>query len=153
MLCTALGFLLAIDVIYPGLRFIAEPGLLVWLPVLFGSLILEAMRAGSVVQRLLDHQALRFFGRYSYGLYVYHYTLAMLVMIPLRHWMHAHVHSRPLGVVVPAAITLALTVILAMLSYHLYEKHFLRLKPSFRGCAAGAHQDAAANTNRDPRLT
>ncbi len=133
----ALGLLLVLDVFYPGLQFVTEPGLLVWLPILlavmFASLILEAIRHGSAVQRLFQHATLRFFGRYSYGLYVYHYTLATLVMIPLRNWMHLHFHSRALGVVVPAAITLTLTVILAMLSYHLYEKHFLRLKRYFAG--------------------
>lgn len=76
---------------------------------------------------------LRFLGKYSYGIYVIHSFV--------HHWM---MHEYPIGRVrtmVGGSFWLAygayfvvatvVSILLAMLSWHLYEKHFLKLKKYF----------------------
>jgi peptidoglycan/LPS O-acetylase OafA/YrhL len=84
------------------------------------------------------HPVLRFFGKYSYGIYVFHWPL-MRVMGPV----YAATASIPLvfGSVLLRQMALLLiagtmAVAVAMLSWHLYEKRWLALKrlfPSPRG--------------------
>lgn len=74
---------------------------------------------------------LRFFGRYSYGIYVFHYSITGFLQIPLRSFFTTHFHSKALSVVLQAGVAGAVSVLAALLSYHLFEKHFLRLKRYF----------------------
>lgn len=74
---------------------------------------------------------LRALGRYSYAMYIFHKPLHDLLGKPLLQSLGLHEHAGngvAIGYVV--AGTLA-TLALAMLSYHLFEKHFLGLKRWF----------------------
>jgi peptidoglycan/LPS O-acetylase OafA/YrhL len=83
--------------------------------------------------RLLCNPAFTFFGRYSYAMYVFH--------VPITYFMAQYVLSVPdvpalMGSQLPGqlifiAISTAATVTLALLSWHLWEKHFLKLKGRF----------------------
>lgn len=95
------------------------------------ALIAMALLPASRTARLFDLSALRFFGKYSYGLYVYHYTLDMIFTAHLRAFFLRHTHSKGISVVAGGFIVLLLSVAVAMLSYHLYEKPFLKLKRFF----------------------
>ena len=95
------------------------------------SLIATTLNAGSNAQRIFSLPLFRFFGRYSYGLYVFHYSIEGYLTAPLRAVTHNHVHSKALAVLLPAVVIAALSVIVAMLSYHLYESQFLSLKRYF----------------------
>jgi len=82
------------------------------------------------LQAVCGHRALTFFGRYSYGLYVFHFQ----IMQWLRHFFDAH-GGLPViwGSNLPAAlgfvvIGTAISVAVAWLSWNLYEKQFLKLK-------------------------
>lgn len=88
--------------------------------------------AGSRRHAIFSHPVLRFFGLYSYGIYV--------LQTPLRPflWGQAWVQSPPrlFGYEAPAAFAIlvllsAIATGAAVLSWHLYEKHFLRLKTRF----------------------
>lgn len=89
-----------------------------------------AARPGTRVARLFGHPVLRFFGRYSYGIYVYQGLV--------RYWLWHHVpfvRSLPpvAGLQAPAALLVlvgasALTTAAAVASYHAFERPFLRLK-------------------------
>ncbi|MGZ8471813.1 MAG: acyltransferase family protein [Gemmatirosa sp.] len=89
-----------------------------------------AARPGTRVARLFGHPALRVFGRYSYGIYVYQGLV--------RYWLWHHVPfvmTLPLvaGLQAPAAALVlvgasALTTAVAVVSYHVLERPFLRLK-------------------------
>jgi peptidoglycan/LPS O-acetylase OafA/YrhL len=73
--------------------------------------------------------ALRTLGKYSYAMYVFHALLHHAVGVPLLAWL------RP-GTGVAAslgyfAVMTGLTFGVALLSYHLLEKHFLALKRRF----------------------
>jgi peptidoglycan/LPS O-acetylase OafA/YrhL len=91
-----------------------------------GILILAVTRDG-FWNGLLNWNVLRFFGKYSYGLYVFHYLL--------QPWLDGafwFVPSLPaVSLVVHMISATAATLVVALLSWHLYEKQFLKLKKHF----------------------
>ena len=89
------------------------------------TLIAMALRPGSTTQRLFRLAFLRFFGRYSYGIYVFHYPIEGAVSHPLRRLLASHLHSKALAVLGDSL------VVGALFSYHLFEIQFLRLKRFF----------------------
>jgi peptidoglycan/LPS O-acetylase OafA/YrhL len=91
-----------------------------------------------------ENDIMRFFGKYSYGLYVFHYSLDAALTVPLRHLVDAKFHSKALGVVVSALIVGVLAVLVAFASYHLYEKHFLKLKKYFEPKGTNPRNRSAA---------
>ena len=73
--------------------------------------------AGQTRQTIFAHPIFRFFGRYSYGIYVTHgFVIAALAGLA------------SLGTWTFLAIKLLASVFVAMLSWHLFEKHFIALK-------------------------
>jgi peptidoglycan/LPS O-acetylase OafA/YrhL len=95
------------------------------------ALVAMALRPGSKTQCLFGNKTLRFFGKYSYGLYVYHYSLDVMLTHHIRLAVDTHFHSKVLGVIAGALAVLAATVPIAVLSYHFFEAPFLRLKRYF----------------------
>ena len=106
---------------------VAEPLLLA---LAFGGLLLWCLRPG-LVQTVFAHPFLRFFGRYSYGLYVYHYTVAGLFLGPMRAALLARGSSKMMGVLLPATVTFFVSIGVAWLSFKYFEAPFLRLKDRF----------------------
>jgi peptidoglycan/LPS O-acetylase OafA/YrhL len=95
------------------------------------SLIAMALRTGTKTQQLFSNSTLRFFGKYSYGIYVSHYSLETMLNGPVRIYVTQHLHSKTLGVLAGASVVMAATIPVALLSYHLYEARFLSLKRYF----------------------
>jgi peptidoglycan/LPS O-acetylase OafA/YrhL len=95
--------------------------------VLVGTLVAPV---GSRLVRVFDSRVLRAFGKYSYGLYVLH-NLAptALSAIGLRPAMIPVVAGSIVPrVLVTNAVDIAVACALALLSWNLWEKHFLKLK-------------------------
>jgi peptidoglycan/LPS O-acetylase OafA/YrhL len=91
----------------------------------------DAPNRGRVFRAVLEARVLRFFGRYSYGLYVMHGSfIAVLVtwLPPPRPFGPAHEWAND-GFV--AAILVGYSLALAIPSYHLIEMPFLKLKRHF----------------------
>jgi peptidoglycan/LPS O-acetylase OafA/YrhL len=93
---------------------------------LFAAATILTALGGGVMARLLSAPFLRWFGRYSYGLYVWHPIINVLLL-----------HSRlspisggadPAAVLAFCGVALCLDLIVAWASYHCWEKGFLRLK-------------------------
>lgn len=107
----------------------------------FASIVLLAMHAkeGSWWRRLWTSRVMRTFGLYSFGLYLFHTPIRALI----RDVLYGPADKNPMvafpviwGSEIPAqiafyAITFPLVVAVAALSYHLWEKPFLRLKRYF----------------------
>jgi peptidoglycan/LPS O-acetylase OafA/YrhL len=113
--------------------------------VVFAGLLLRALIPGSLLSRFFSGRILRFFGRYSYGMYVYHY-LFNPALVTMRTWLQAQLHIRILGGILAAAITFALSTCAAVASYHLFESRFLKLKDRLApssGALKGIRIDAA----------
>ncbi|MDP4198217.1 MAG: acyltransferase [Bacteroidota bacterium] len=85
------------------------------------------------VQHFFKQAWLQWFGRYSYGLYVLHKPLMGLVsaiQLPAGLTRLASVHPFVLDAIyIPTY--LIVSIVFAYASYHLFEKHFLRLKKYF----------------------
>jgi peptidoglycan/LPS O-acetylase OafA/YrhL len=100
----------------------------------FGTVIIWAIhaRVGSLEYRFWTSAPLRFLGKYSYAIYVFQ-SLLIPVMRPylsisdLISWFGSEV----LGLLAYFLIMSTLSLILALLSWHLLEKHCLRLKRFF----------------------
>lgn len=79
--------------------------------------------------KLLSLWPLRFLGKYSYGLYVFHwpvYILAYPVLIK-----YFHFRSTLANMSAAAFICTILGIIISVISYHCFEIHFLKLKRFF----------------------
>ena len=104
--------------------------------LLFGAMLVFALTAApaSIPGRLWNSLLLRFFGKYSYGLCVFHY---LLFPIFDQYLPAAELGSRLGSVLLGRAAFIALatgaSLFLAFLSWHLYEKHFLKLKEVLAG--------------------
>jgi len=96
----------------------------------FACTVLFALRSGSVVNRIGNLSMLRFVGRYSYGMYVYH-ILFWPGLARMQPWLQAHLHSTVLGGICFTLLMLGGTIVVAVASYELYEKQWLRLKRLF----------------------
>jgi peptidoglycan/LPS O-acetylase OafA/YrhL len=85
-----------------------------------------------LVSRICTLHPMRWLGKYSYGIYVLHLILFSYLEEPFRHFLSTHFTSnKGVVVVTTGLLILLLSLIAAYLSYHLYEKHFLRLKRYF----------------------
>ena len=98
---------------------------------MFSALIVWALTERTFVHSLFQARWLRFFGKYSYGLYVLHLIILPPVQIRARAFLVAHLHNKPLSVVLSAIFGLAICTLAAFLSFHILEKHSLRLKRFF----------------------
>ncbi|HEX2853191.1 MAG TPA: acyltransferase [Opitutaceae bacterium] len=104
------------------------------LAVFFAALILYVVLSGPGhwASGFFSGPTLRFFGRYSYGIYVYHmFVLSGFVVFSADKFFAQIVHSSLGGMVVSRLAALLVTLIAAIISWHLYEKQFLRLKRFF----------------------
>jgi peptidoglycan/LPS O-acetylase OafA/YrhL len=100
---------------------------------MYGGLLVLTMTAAPV-QALFSNPLLRFFGTYSYGMYVFHAPL-MIFMAPL----YAIASRAPsiagtslLSQFVFWVMATGVTAAVAFVSWHLYERPFLALKRFFR---------------------
>ncbi len=100
------------------------------LAVGYAFLLVLCLKSGTWVQRVCSCGGLRLFGKYSYGLYVYHY----LLLQPLTSRKDAFVawtHSFVLGSVLYLLICLSLSLSLAVISFHCFESPLMSLKKRF----------------------
>jgi peptidoglycan/LPS O-acetylase OafA/YrhL len=99
-------------------------------PIVFGGLLLRCLVSGSRASRIFSLGPMRFLGRYSYGIYVYH-ILFLPSMREGLHWLQAHLHSRVIASLVFVFLWAGGAVVVAMVSYKYFELPFLRLKKRF----------------------
>jgi peptidoglycan/LPS O-acetylase OafA/YrhL len=96
-----------------------------------GLILAVAAQPGTRVAAFVTHPALVAMGRYSYGIYVWH-------VVSRLSWLWPFVQRPPkvLGYEFPAAIAIwfclsAVAVLIAVVSWHGYERAFLKLKEHF----------------------
>jgi peptidoglycan/LPS O-acetylase OafA/YrhL len=105
------------------------------LAVFFGAVLVLTLGSSpsSRFPRFFNNRVLQFFGRYSYGLYVWHFLLAPT----FGHYFSVNILiDRVFGHYWPARICYVFfcftaSIAVAWVSWHLFEKHFLRLKRFF----------------------
>ena len=90
--------------------------------------VAASLKRGSITQTVCENSILRFFGRYSYGLYVYHYSLDVALTPPIRRALESRGVPHAISVLCGALVAASVSVAIAVLSYKLYEIRFLQLK-------------------------
>lgn len=101
--------------------------------VLFGILVYEAVMGKSkLIMFLLNNRFLKFFGKISYGLYVYHWPVYILFYVFLRNLMVAeNLAAYPTAELTSSIIVTIISILISMISYNYFEKPFLKLKGRF----------------------
>ncbi|HEY4884800.1 MAG TPA: acyltransferase [Myxococcales bacterium] len=107
----------------------------------FGALTLISLRRSeeSLAARTFQSSWLRTFGKYSYGLYVYHGVLSFHML----EWgvvdrLEALLGSHPLAIAAQTVLGVGASLLISVLSYELFEKRFLVLKKLFAPETSGA---------------
>ncbi|MDE1161676.1 MAG: acyltransferase [Acidobacteriaceae bacterium] len=93
-----------------------------------GLLLFALRRGGGVSERFFEMKWLRWLGRYSYGIYVLHYIFHGLWSEAWRAWLAGHGLRGTPGACLEAVAMAAFSIAVAVASYELYEKRFLKLK-------------------------
>ena len=132
-LCVGFGFGLTDGTLDPGHGdFFFSAGFTL-LAISFAALIGCALQPDSLAECIFQSATLRWFGRYSYGIYILHFIFVNTFSFGRfpRLFLDAELHSKVLGVALGGIPTLAISVVCAWLSYRFYETPFLRLKRYF----------------------
>jgi peptidoglycan/LPS O-acetylase OafA/YrhL len=105
-----------------------------FLAFLFAGILLLSLdlSRGNVLSWFLSCPILVLFGFYSYAIYVFHYPLVHV----FNRWFSVNLlsrdlHSRLLGLGVHVLCSVLVSLLIAMLSWNLYERHFLKFKRYF----------------------
>jgi peptidoglycan/LPS O-acetylase OafA/YrhL len=145
--CLALAGVITADVVihrWPRCWFLENTFMWTFAAVVYAALVFAAATGGGGrFGGAFRWGWLRSFGRYSYGIYIYHsLVMGMLASVWPGFWFHSPFGLSMLGgVAFPLALA-AGSYALALLSWHLLEKRFLRLKGWFR--YTGAPADGAS---------
>jgi peptidoglycan/LPS O-acetylase OafA/YrhL len=104
------------------------------LVLLWAALILRVVSSAetSWLTRFLSRAWLRALGRYSYGIYVYHFVIITLLVPPLQRMVAHRVSSPLVSILVAKGLALAVALAVALISWRLIERPFLSLKRYFK---------------------
>jgi peptidoglycan/LPS O-acetylase OafA/YrhL len=103
---------------------------------LFGSLLVLTVTAPTAgwLGRFGNSRLMRFFGKYSYAMYVFQNLLIpILAGVITAPGIAQAVGNVWLGQAIYCAVMFALTTLVALASWHCFEKHWLALKERFGG--------------------
>jgi peptidoglycan/LPS O-acetylase OafA/YrhL len=125
------------------------------LAVLFGGFTLSAVLtsgSGSLLDKALSNVVMRQFGLYSYAMYLIHLPLRAVIRDRvLKPQMFDDFPGGPIvAQLVFYVVAIALTFVVAAASYHLFEKHVLRLKDVLAPSRTRAAPPAAAEPAPEP---
>jgi peptidoglycan/LPS O-acetylase OafA/YrhL len=85
-----------------------------------------------VLNRLLEFGPLRFFGRISYGLYIFHWPVYLLLYpYTLRLISKSFALSQKTAGIANATLLTTIGIGISVISYYTFEKYFLNLKKRF----------------------
>jgi peptidoglycan/LPS O-acetylase OafA/YrhL len=98
--------------------------------VLFGILVYEAVTGESkLIRVLLNNRVLKFFGKISYGMYVYHWPVYTLLFSFFRNMIAGrYILSYHLAELMSGILVTLIAVLISVGSYRYFEQPFLKLK-------------------------
>jgi peptidoglycan/LPS O-acetylase OafA/YrhL len=97
--------------------------------VLFGLFVNEGVEGNNkLVNIIFNNKILKFFGRISYGLYVFHWPLHLLALPYLLKGLANYIHNENLLLIAGASLTTVGAIIISVISYYYFESFFLRLR-------------------------
>jgi peptidoglycan/LPS O-acetylase OafA/YrhL len=116
----------------PGSPFYAFVGYTTF-AVLFGFLVFEGVQGNSqLINLAFNNSFLKFFGKISYGLYIYHWPAYVLLFPLFRNFYGGRLSIPDLPAKIAGACSVILIcIIISELSFRYFESYFLRLKNKF----------------------
>jgi peptidoglycan/LPS O-acetylase OafA/YrhL len=100
--------------------------------ILLNSLLFSCMIAFALYDnkfsRFVSNKIFTQLGKYSYGIYVYHLPIYLLLGPILKDIISTTVHSKTIGSISSSFILTALACTVSIISYNLFEKKFMALK-------------------------
>ena len=101
-----------------------------FIAIAYGALLILAICSGSVLERIFSLPLLRLFGKYSYGIYLFHFPLSEFLS-PRREAFISTTHSFVIGSITFVVFCLLVNLLVAALSFHLIESPIIGLKKFF----------------------
>ena len=101
--------------------------------LIFAIVVYEAvLKENRVVNYILTNPVLRFLGKYSYGIYIFHWPIFLLVK-PYTDKLVAgfNFSNGYFSMILSSLVATLAGLLVSIASYHLFEKHFLKLKKKF----------------------
>ena len=101
--------------------------------MLFGILVFEVVEGNSkIISFFLGNRFLRFFGSISYGLYVFHWPINLLLIPYLKNvLLNQIMFSASIAETGSAVIATIVAILISVISHRYFESYFLRLKRKF----------------------
>lgn len=97
--------------------------------VVFGIIVLFAIEKRNMLSKLLlENKIIKYVGRISYGLYVYHWPVLCLFKIYLLAGFVNAGYSNSTSYIIVSLLALAVAIVVSIMSYHFFEKRILSLK-------------------------
>lgn len=121
--------------------------------LIYGSVLILSLQAGTMLHRFFSAPILRTFGKYSYGLYLYHFPLTVLLG-PLRERLASATQSVLIGGALYLSICITVNLLVAMASFHIIEAPIMRLKDRFQYSEGGESlppSEPQRNGENEPR--
>jgi len=120
---------LLITIAISGNRFLGIPNSLCPMFWMAGMAVILLSQKPSMQVKAIENSFLRFLGKYSYGMYVV--QLPLVTLLPLESLV-TYLPTNPIGQSLIYVLSIFSVIIaVAILSFHLLESHFLRLKKFF----------------------
>ena len=100
---------------------------------IFALLVYESVKKEDrYLNFILNNPVLRFLGKYSYGFYIFHWPVFLLMKpytdgLTNKWFLEGSLTQLTISAILATAVSLLVSII----SYHVFEKHFLKLKKHF----------------------
>lgn len=120
-------------VIQKSANFFLLPSVYTFIDLFFGCLLVYSLSAGKrgMMARIATNKILIFLGKYSYGLYVYHYVIYILLERKLQPHLASFTGGTFPAIILTGISAITLSLMISILSYRYLEHPFLKLKKFF----------------------
>jgi peptidoglycan/LPS O-acetylase OafA/YrhL len=99
--------------------------------VLFALLVNEGVeQSNKIIIGVFENKILRFFGKISYGLYVFHWPIHLIFMPVFLKWLTNTWDKQNFLLVASASSTTLMGILISIVSFYFYERFFMTFKKS-----------------------
>lgn len=116
---------------FKSLSFLRLSPIFTFIDLFAGSILVISLSSFLRFQSFIAHPILIKLGKYSYGLYVYHYIIFVLLKHHLDNWLNYQFSNFYSRMIILGSLTILLAIPISIISYHLFENKFLVLKKYF----------------------